>query len=132
MQRFFTILFNVLFNIKQVRHAVLSTTMQRKKEDVAAKTLQRAWRKHRATMNILRITELALEQHLSHTLTRSSFSTLLPSRAASAASFSSAKSRRPSVTLRADDIAREKRLARAAVKLPSASEISKEAPEPLV
>lgn len=41
---------------------VLSTTMQRKKEDVAAKTLQRAWRKHRMKQNILRIKELALDQ----------------------------------------------------------------------
>lgn len=40
---------------------VLSTTMQRKKEDVAAKTLQRAWRKHRMKQNILRIKELALD-----------------------------------------------------------------------
>ena len=35
--------------------------MQRKKEDVAAKTLQRAWRKHRMKQNILRIKELALD-----------------------------------------------------------------------
>lgn len=41
---------------------VLSTTMQRKKEDVAAKTLQRAWRKHRMKQNILRIKELARDQ----------------------------------------------------------------------
>lgn len=40
---------------------VLSTTMQRKKEDVAAKTLQRAWRKHKMKQNILRIKELAME-----------------------------------------------------------------------
>lgn len=40
---------------------VVSTTMQRKKEDVAAKTLQRAWRKHKMKQNILRIKELALE-----------------------------------------------------------------------
>lgn len=44
------------------RIKVLSTTMQRKKEDVAAKTLQRAWRKHRMKQNILRIKELALDQ----------------------------------------------------------------------
>ena len=43
------------------RIKVLSTTMQRKKEDVAAKTLQRAWRKHRMKQNILRIKELALD-----------------------------------------------------------------------
>ena len=51
---------------------VLSTTMQRKKEDVAAKTLQRAWRKHRMKQNILRIKELALDasqrDSLSHKL----------------------------------------------------------------
>ena len=40
---------------------IISTTMQRKKEDVAAKTLQRAWRKHKMKKNILRIRELALE-----------------------------------------------------------------------
>lgn len=54
------------------RIKVLSTTMQRKKEDVAAKTLQRAWRKHRMKQNILRIKELALDasqrDSLSHRL----------------------------------------------------------------
>ena len=40
---------------------IISTTIQRKKEDVAAKTLQRAWRKHKMKQNILRIKELALE-----------------------------------------------------------------------
>ena len=40
---------------------VLSTTMQRKKEDVAAKTLQRAWRNHKMKQNIMRIKELAME-----------------------------------------------------------------------
>lgn len=40
---------------------VITTTMQRKKEDVAAKTLQRAWRKHKMKQNILRIRELAME-----------------------------------------------------------------------
>lgn len=40
---------------------VLTTTMQRRKEDVAAKTLQRAWRKHKMKLNIMRIRELALE-----------------------------------------------------------------------
>lgn len=40
---------------------IMTTTMQRKKEDVAAKTLQRAWRKHKMKKNILRIKELALD-----------------------------------------------------------------------
>lgn len=49
---------------------VLSTTMQRKKEDVAAKTLQRAWRKHRMKQNILRIKELALDSSQRDSLSR--------------------------------------------------------------
>lgn len=40
---------------------VISTTMQKKKEDVAAKTLQRAWRNHKMKQNIMRIKELAME-----------------------------------------------------------------------
>jgi hypothetical protein len=45
----------------RVQQTVRSTTMRRKKEDVAAKTLQRAWRKHRAASCIRRITEMAME-----------------------------------------------------------------------
>jgi len=52
------------------RITVLSTTMQRKKEDVAAKTLQRAWRKHRMKQNILRIKELALDASQRDSLSR--------------------------------------------------------------
>jgi len=45
---------------------VVTTTMQRKKEDVAAKTLQRAWRKHKMKQNILRIRDLAKESTSAH------------------------------------------------------------------
>ncbi len=45
----------------RVQQVVRSSTMRRKKEDVAAKTLQRAWRQHRAQRNIRRITEMAME-----------------------------------------------------------------------
>ena len=41
---------------------VVSSTMKRKKEDVAAKTLQRAYRQHKAQQNIRKITEMALEK----------------------------------------------------------------------
>ena len=41
---------------------VVSSTMKRKKEDVAAKTLQRAYRQHKAQQNIRKITEMAMEQ----------------------------------------------------------------------
>lgn len=43
---------------------ICSTTLGRKKEDVAAKTLQRAWRQHRAQQNIRKITEMAMEAKL--------------------------------------------------------------------
>ncbi|XP_074649873.1 sodium channel protein 1 brain-like isoform X1 [Tubulanus polymorphus] len=46
----------------RVETDVIATTMQRKKEDVAAKTLQRAWRKHKAQQKIRNITALALAQ----------------------------------------------------------------------
>ena len=48
--------------------------MRRKKEDVAARTLQRAWRKHKAQQSIRRITEMAMEAKLNRSLTRTSFS----------------------------------------------------------
>ena len=44
---------------------VKSTTMRRKKEDVAAKTLQRCWRKHKAQKSIRAITQMALEASVS-------------------------------------------------------------------
>lgn len=44
---------------QRAKGKIVSTTIQRKKEDVAAKTLQRAWRKHKMKKNILRIKELA-------------------------------------------------------------------------
>ena len=61
----------------RVQQKVLSTTMKRKKEDVAAKTLQRAWRKHKAQRSIRKITELAMEAQLNRSLTRTSFSNAL-------------------------------------------------------
>ncbi len=58
----------------RVAQVQISTTMTRKKEDVAAKTLQRAWRKHKAQQAIRRITELAMEAALNKNLNRGSFS----------------------------------------------------------
>ena len=55
----------------RVQQTVRSTTMRRKKEDVAAKTLQRAWRKHKVSSSIRRITEMAME--MKRQQTRASF-----------------------------------------------------------
>lgn len=44
----------------RVRTAVVSSTMRRKKEDIAAKTLQRAWRRHRAQRAFRAVTENAM------------------------------------------------------------------------
>ena len=59
--------------VTQVR---ISSTMRRKKEDVAARTLQRAWRKHKAQQSIRKITEMAMEAKLNRSLTRTSFSAM--------------------------------------------------------
>ena len=114
----------------RVHHVVLSTTMQRKKEDVAAKTLQRAWRKHKAMKNILLITEMALKKERRNSL--------MPSRQSSSASLSaSVSSPRPPAatlqrqdstsntkTLKASDIARKKRQqAGLMLNLPTAGDI---------
>ena len=42
---------------------VKSTTLQRKKEDVAARTLQRAWRSHKTQKALKNITKLAMRQN---------------------------------------------------------------------
>ncbi|XP_076443937.1 sodium channel protein 1 brain-like [Babylonia areolata] len=42
---------------------VKSTTLQRKKEDVAARTLQRAWRSHKTQKALKNITQLAMRQN---------------------------------------------------------------------
>ncbi|XP_076465332.1 sodium channel protein 1 brain-like [Babylonia areolata] len=46
--------------------AVRSSTMQRKKEDVAARTLQRAWRRHCTKQALKNITQMALRQSSMH------------------------------------------------------------------
>ena len=46
----------------RVQQSIVSTTMARKKEDVAAKTLQRAYKQHKAQKNMRKITELAMEK----------------------------------------------------------------------
>ncbi|KAL8589096.1 hypothetical protein ACOMHN_017259 [Nucella lapillus] len=46
--------------------AVKSTTLQRKKEDVAARTLQNAWRKHRMQQALKNITQMAMRQSTLH------------------------------------------------------------------
>lgn len=108
----------------RVHHVILSTTMQRKKEDVAAKTLQRAWRRHKTMKNILLITEMALK--------RERRNSLMPSRQSSTASLSS-PSPLPSVhrrdslsntkTLKASDTARKKRQTGLMLNLPTAGDI---------
>ncbi|XP_041373843.1 sodium channel protein 1 brain-like [Gigantopelta aegis] len=52
----------------RVNMAVKSTTMQRKKEDVAARTLQRAWKSFKTQRMLKNITSLAIQQNLSHTM----------------------------------------------------------------
>lgn len=42
---------------------VKSTTLQRKKEDVAARTLQRAWRSHKTQKALKNITQMAMRQN---------------------------------------------------------------------
>ena len=54
----------------RVTQVKISSTMQRKKEDVAARTLQRAWRKHKAQESIRKITNMAMEVKLSRSLSR--------------------------------------------------------------
>uniref|UniRef100_A0A1I8GYA6 Sodium channel protein n=1 Tax=Macrostomum lignano TaxID=282301 RepID=A0A1I8GYA6_9PLAT len=44
----------------RVRTVAISTTMRRKKEDIAAKTLQRAWRRHRVQRAFRQVTENAM------------------------------------------------------------------------
>uniref|UniRef100_A0A1I8HN50 Sodium channel protein n=1 Tax=Macrostomum lignano TaxID=282301 RepID=A0A1I8HN50_9PLAT len=44
----------------RVRTVAISTTMRRKKEDIAAKTLQRAWRRHKAQLAFKQVTENAM------------------------------------------------------------------------
>ena len=63
----------------RVTQVQISSTMRRKKEDVAARTLQRAWRKHKAQQSIRKITEMAMEAQLNRSLTRTSFSQGTPS-----------------------------------------------------
>ena len=58
----------------RVTQIQISSTMKRKKEDVAAKTLQRAWRKHKAQQSIRKITSMAMEAKLNKSLSRTSFS----------------------------------------------------------
>lgn len=55
----------------RVQFLQTTTTMRRKKEDVAARTLQRAWKKHKAEVSIRRITQMAMDQK-NKSLTRSS------------------------------------------------------------
>ena len=54
----------------RVTQVKISSTMQRKKEDVAARTLQRAWRKHKAQESIRKITNMAMEAKLNRSLSR--------------------------------------------------------------
>ena len=65
----------------RVTMVTISSTMRRKKEDVAAKTLQRAWRKIKAQQTIRRITEMAMEAQMHRGIPRSSLSGLSSSSA---------------------------------------------------
>ena len=47
----------------RVTIGVKSTTLQRKKEDVAARTLQRAWRSHKTQKALKNITQMAMRQN---------------------------------------------------------------------
>lgn len=58
----------------RVTQVQISSTMHRKKEDVAARTLQRAWKKHKAEQSIRKITEMAMEAKLSQSFSRTSIS----------------------------------------------------------
>ncbi len=78
----------------RVDMVTVSSTMKRKKEDVAARTLQRAWRKHKAQQAIKRITEMAMETNLHRGVPRSSLSGLSSSSAAASPTLSSRRSSR--------------------------------------
>ena len=52
----------------RVNMSVKSTTMQRKKEDVAARTLQRAWKSFKTQRMLKNITSLAIQQNLTSTV----------------------------------------------------------------
>ena len=59
----------------RVTTEVKSSTMKRKKMDVAARTLQRAWRKHKLQKNMRQLMEMALEERstLERSHTKESF-----------------------------------------------------------
>ena len=69
----------------RVTMVTISSTMRRKKEDVAARALQRAWRKLKAQQAIRRITEMAMEAQMHRGIPRSSLSGLSSSSAPSPA-----------------------------------------------
>ena len=110
----------------RVHHIILSSTMQRKKEDVAAKTLQRSWRKHKTMKSILKITEMALKKERLNSLTpnrpgsrKSSLTAVSP-----VVSTRHRDSLSNTKTLKASDIARQKKQTVLGVRLPAVGDIS--------
>lgn len=121
----------------RVQQTVVSTTMRRKKEDVAAKTLQRAYRQHRAQENIRKITQMAMQDKMQRQGTKHSLSIFGESSGAkknNKVSPSKGRSDSPSATksIKASTTAQEKKTATmgnklqipkaADIKLPSESE----------
>ena len=110
----------------RVHHIILSSTMQRKKEDVAAKTLQRAWRKHKTMKNILKITEMALKKERLNSLTPNhpgSRKSSLTSSSLPVVSTQHRDSLSNTKTLKASDIARQKKKTVLGVRLPTVTDI---------
>ena len=114
----------------RVNQKKISSTMARKKEDVAAKTLQRAWRKHKAQQNIRRITEMAMEARNSQNMKRASLGELqrrpsLASGALSSAENSARGSPGGGFTFMANATAQQKKKQLGnTLKVPAASDVA--------
>ena len=108
----------------RVQQSVVSSTMRRKKEDVAAKTLQRAYRQHKAQVNMRRIANMAMDKKkIERGQTRASISfhdSLMPGTSNRAGSPSGTKN------IKASSTAQKKRESMGgALKLPKAGDIQK-------
>lgn len=113
----------------RVNQKKVSSTMARKKEDVAAKTLQRAWRKHKAQQSIRKITEMAMEARMAQqNKSRASLGQLQrrPSGASGTSSNPSPRDNSTGFTFMANATAQQKKkqLAANTLMVPSASDIT--------
>ena len=114
----------------RVNQKIISSTMARKKEDVAAKTLQRAWRKHKVQQNIRRITEMAMEARNSRNMKRASLGELQRRPSGTSGGFTStensARASPGGFTFMTNATAQQKKkqLVENTLKVPAASEVA--------